>query len=155
MLELPNRFRPNSDEVAAKVIDGEAIIINLTTGVYYSMDSLGGRIWSLIEANQDIDTIVATIGAEYEVTPERCRADVASLARQLMEEKLVLAMDGGPSGGLAQSSASGDGKKLDYTTPELNIYRDMGDLLALDPPIPGLEPIPWEDPTDKTPKEIG
>jgi len=22
----------------------------------------------------------------------------------------------------------------------------MGDLLALDPPVPGLEPIPWDDP---------
>ena len=43
MSGLPERFRVNTEEVAAKVIDGEAIIINLTTGVYYSMDGVGAR----------------------------------------------------------------------------------------------------------------
>ena len=33
-------------------------------------------------------------------------------------------------------------KKNIYTTPKLNIYNDMGDLLALDPPTPGFEKQP-------------
>ena len=35
----------------------------------------------------------------------------------------------------------------------MNIYRDMGDLLALDPPTPGLGDTPWKDPEDETPKK--
>ena len=37
-----------------------------------------------------------------------------------------------------------------YAAPQLNVYRDMGDLLALDPPTPGLELTPWQD-TEESP----
>jgi hypothetical protein len=40
-------------------------------------------------------------------------------------------------------------QKSAYEPPKLNAYRDMGDLLALDPPMPGLEDIPWEGAEDK------
>lgn len=29
-------------------------------------------------------------------------------------------------------------EKVPYEIPKINIYRDLGDLLALDPPVPGL-----------------
>ena len=37
---------PNVAEVAAKVMDGEAILINLANGMYYSMDGAGGFLWT-------------------------------------------------------------------------------------------------------------
>ena len=42
MLTLQNRLRPNEEEVAGKVMDGDAIIINLSNGIYYSMDKVRG-----------------------------------------------------------------------------------------------------------------
>lgn len=33
-----------------------------------------------------------------------------------------------------------------YSPPVLEVYTDMSDLLALDPPMPGLADIPWRDP---------
>ena len=149
MPDLPRRFRANTEEVAAKVIDGEAIIINLTTGVYYSMDGLGGKIWSLLEDHHDVDSIVESILSEYEVPADQCRTDVLGLASQLLEEDLVLASDQPPSSTIEDNKSE---SKLEYITPELNIYRDMGDLLALDPPVPGLEPIPWDDPAASAPE---
>jgi len=52
---MPERLMPKSDQIAAKVMDGEAVIIDLASGVYYSMDGVGGLIWSLIEATQSMD----------------------------------------------------------------------------------------------------
>jgi hypothetical protein len=40
--------------------------------------------------------------------------------------------------------------KLPYELPKLNIYRDMGDLLALDPPVPGLGDTPWKEPEESS-----
>ena len=40
--------------------------------------------------------------------------------------------------------------ELPYEAPTLNIYRDMGDLLALDPPMPGLADMAWKDPEEET-----
>jgi len=47
MLSSATRFQMNDTEVTATVIDGEAIMINLSSGVYYSTDAVGARIWEL------------------------------------------------------------------------------------------------------------
>ena len=44
MLSSETRLRPNDAEVTATVIDDEAIMINLTSGVYYSTDGVGARV---------------------------------------------------------------------------------------------------------------
>jgi len=35
-------------------------------------------------------------------------------------------------------------EKKPYAAPQLQIYRDMQDLLALDPPAPGMNQIAWD-----------
>jgi len=146
MVRGSDRYRVHDEEVAAKVIDGEAIIINLTTGVYYSLDPTGSEVWSLLEAGHDLDAIAGHLGGRYDVPASTCRGDVERLVDQLLDEKLIVATDAGPQGALP----AGDRSQRDYSAPRLDIYRDMGDLLALDPPVPGLEPIPWDDPLEES-----
>lgn len=142
MLSLQARFRPNEKEVAAKVLDGEAIIINLSNGIYYSMDKVGGVLWAMVEAGHSLEETVEEIVARYDVSPEQARADIDRLAAELIQENLVLASDHAPP----PREHPEPRQKLPYESPRLNIYRDMGDLLALDPPMPGLEEIPWKEP---------
>ena len=68
MIGSNERLVVRRGEVAAKVIDGEAILINLSTGLYYSMGKVGGRVWSLIEQNRNSRDIASAISAEYEIT---------------------------------------------------------------------------------------
>src|SRR5215475_11511434 len=132
MITLQSRLRPNENEVAAKVIDGEAIIINLATGIYYSMDKVGGEMWELLAAEYRLEEVVAAVTARYEVSREQAQADVERLAAELVQENLLLtSSNGGPSQMLNTEESQ---PKLPYEAPALNIYRDMGDLLALDPP---------------------
>lgn len=144
MLSLQARFRPNEQEVAAKVLDGEAIIINLSNGIYYSMDKVGGVLWALLAEGHSLQEILAAIVARYDVSPERARADLERLAAELLQENVVLASDHAPP----PREHPEPRQKLPYESPQLNIYRDMGDLLALDPPMPGLEEIPWKEPAE-------
>lgn len=141
----PRRFRVKSESVAAKVIDGEAIIINLDTGVYYSLDGTGGEAWSLLEGHHSVDAVATALAARYGVPEERCREDVGKLVEQLLAEDLLVPTEGVPEGEPQADEAA----TMDYGLPQLNVYRDMGDLLALDPPVPGLEPIPWDDPLER------
>ena len=87
--EIPERLTPKSQQVAAKVVDGEAVIINLANGVYYSMDKAGGLIWSMIEQAQSLDAIADAVAAAYDVSSVRAREDVEQLAAQLVSEDLV------------------------------------------------------------------
>ena len=143
MPEIPDRLAPKSQQVAAKVMDGEAVIINLANGVYYSMDKAGGLIWSMIEQARSLDAIADAVAAAYDVPPVRAREDVEQLAAQLVAEDLVVAAgDEVPAEGADPAPPP---QKLPYETPKLNVYRDMEELLALDPPMPGLQETPWKD----------
>ena len=141
-----NRRLCRCEEVAAKVIDGEAIMINLNTGVYYSLDKVGGSIWELLERGHSLGEIADAVTAQYDVSQEQARADVDRLAAELLQENLVKISNDEPPPG--QYSEAAQQQKLTYESPGLNIYRDMGDLLALDPPTPGFQDAAWRDPDD-------
>lgn len=143
---LSGRLRPNEREVAAKVFDNEAILINLSSGVYYSMGDVGSLVWQMVEGDHSLEEIVAAVTARYDVSTDRARADVARLARELVQENLVVTSTAAPPA-RARADARPD-RRLPYAAPTLNIYRDMGDLLAIDPPMPALDEIPWKEPSD-------
>jgi hypothetical protein len=147
MQALHHRLRPRGEEVAAKVIDGEAIIINLANGIYYSMDKVGGLIWDLLQVGYDLEEIVVAVTERYDVSREQVQADVQELVEELLRENLVSVSENGASVEKRQVEQQ---EKLHYEVPKLNIYRDMGDLLALDPPTPGLGNTPWKDPEDES-----
>ena len=142
MVDLTRRYQISNEGVAAKVMDGEAIIMNLGTGVYYSMDKVGALLWSLLESGhslaQCVDTLVARCGA----APERVSGDLLRLVQELVDEGLITLS----SRDLAGAVDNGVELSTPYEAPQLNIYRDMGDLLALDPPTPGLQRSPWGKP---------
>jgi hypothetical protein len=130
-------WKPDPAAVASKVIDGEAIIMNLTNGAYYSMAGVGALMWEGIEQAQAGDSIVERIAARYGAEPARVRADFDRLVAELLAEGLIVetaAEAAAPAGG----SPNGTG----YVAPALNKYTEMADLLALDPPMPALEEIP-------------
>ena len=148
MLPPQARFRLNDSEVTAEVFDGEAIILNLATGAYYSIDKAGGLIWTSIAAGHSVEETAATLVARYDVSPERARADVERVTDELIRERLVLTTEGQSPPQPAAERARPD--RLPYATPSFNVYRDMGAMLALDPPMPRLDEIPWKESDDRT-----
>jgi hypothetical protein len=148
MLGPQQRFKPREEEVASKVIDGEAIIINLANGIYYSMDKAGALVWERLQSGDTLEEVIAAVTAHYDVTDQQAEAHVRELLQELLQENLVMASENGVAA--AAQTAPPPGTKLPYELPKLNIYRDMGDLLALDPPVPGLGETPWKEPEDNS-----
>ena len=150
------RLAPNLKQLAAKVMDGEAIIINLTNGIYYSMDDVGGLVWELIAAGRSLEQISTAIARGYDVSEDQALADLQPLAEKLLEEQLVSVVESSETAEASEtppdSSAVADPgaplsppePRLPYEAPALHKYRDMADLLALDPPMPGQADIPWQ-----------
>ena len=44
------RYRVNSEQVINETIDGEAIMIDLASGAYFSLSQVGAEVWAGIEA---------------------------------------------------------------------------------------------------------
>jgi hypothetical protein len=148
MLSLQHCFLPRQEEVASKVIDGEAIIINLANGVYYSMDRVGAFVWDLLQAGHTLEEVIAAVTRHYDVSREQAESNVRDLVQELVQENLVVSSE---NGAVALAERENEQReKVPYEIPKLNIYRDMGDLLALDPPVPGLGDTPWKEPEESS-----
>ena len=142
MLLVETRLHTNDAEVTATVIDGEAIMINLNSGVYYSTDGAGARIWQLAANGANLSEIQGVIATEYSIPTTQAHEDVLRLVNQFVEEKLLLVHQYTAAPALPVAEPT----QTPYATPQLDIYREMGYLLALDPPMPGLENIAWDEP---------
>lgn len=136
---MPRFLKPNTAEVAAKDVDGEAVLINLTNGMYYSMDLVGGFIWSLIEGGYELAAIADAVAERYDIAGDVAKKDVEELARQLLDEKLALPGEGKATNGPIEAKDAPEPQA--YAAPELNKFDDMVDLFALDPPLPELSKL--------------
>jgi hypothetical protein len=70
-------------------LDGEAVLLNVETGVYYGLNPLGTDIWRLISTGSTEQEICSALLGEYEVEPGRLRIDVASFLNVLREKGLT------------------------------------------------------------------
>lgn len=133
MVAMKDRLRVSEPGVAARVIDGEAILINLTNGLYYSLAGSGASIWSLIEDGHSLEAIATALAGLSGVSLDRVRRDVRRLASELLEEELVRVADEDPSPPVEPPEARMPGA---YEAPRLVKYDDMAKILVADPPLP-------------------
>ncbi len=62
-------------QVAATVVDGQAVIVMADTGQVTVLNEVGTRIWELVDGSHSLNEIIQAIMAEYEVTPEAAEQD--------------------------------------------------------------------------------
>ena len=78
-----------SDDVVLRELDGEAIILNLASGVYFGLDPVGTRIWRLIEQHGRLADVVTAMRTEYDAPAGRIERDLVELASELVQQGLV------------------------------------------------------------------
>lgn len=87
-INLETVFRKCPD-VIERMIDGEAVLLDTNTGVYYSLEDTGSRIWEMLDGTMTISDIVSRIVEEYEVSEDRAIEDAGKLFADLEREGLV------------------------------------------------------------------
>lgn len=85
---LPIRPR-RRDGVLEQTVGASHVLLEPTSGLYYSLDEVGGRIWELCDGIRLTSDVVAVIQQEYDAAPETIEADVLALLAELADEKLV------------------------------------------------------------------
>jgi len=87
------RYRVSGDALTATLSDG-AVLLNLHSKRYFSLNETGTRVWGLIEQNAELDDIVRTLTAEYDVPESEARSEVIALVSELLAEGLVVGASG-------------------------------------------------------------
>lgn len=80
------------DSVAARKIGDETILLNLETGTYYGLDSVGSRFLELLERNGEIAFAHLTLLQEFDVKPEILEADILRLCEEMRSKGLLEAV---------------------------------------------------------------
>lgn len=125
------RYRVNHPQVINESIDGESIMINLATGSYYSLDTVGGEVWGLVEQSYSVDDIATELGRRYAASEDDIRSAVEHLLGQLSHEQLVVEDPQAPAPPV--SAGSPVAVALPFRRPTLEKFTDMQDLILLDP----------------------
>jgi hypothetical protein len=123
-------FRVDSGHVVGDVFDdGEAAVIDLRNGIYFSLNSTGALLWPLLVEGTTVDALVARV-----ISPSDQVSNVAPAI-----ESFVAAL---AAAGLIEEVDDVDAEAIDrlaaadrppFVPPELERFDDLQDLLLLDP----------------------
>lgn len=78
-----------SPHVLFRELDGESVLLDLETGQYYGLNSVGTRFWQLLPPQNHLSAIVLALLAEYEVDEATLARDLRELAETLAAADLV------------------------------------------------------------------
>jgi predicted RNA-binding protein len=78
-----------SEDVLFQELQGDAVLLDLKTGVYFGLDKVGTRIWTLLGEHKVIAGAVDAMTQQFDVTPERCAGDVLALVLKLHDHGLL------------------------------------------------------------------
>ena len=67
----------------------EAAVLNLKNSVYYGLDSVGARVWTLLQQPRSVGELRDTLLSEYEVEARRCEQDLLALLESMRSEGLI------------------------------------------------------------------
>ena len=136
------QFRVNTPDVTHEVIDGEAVIINLVTGNYYSLQGEGAEIWSLLAGGVGVGAVVDQMTRCYDENSSRIGDNVLQLVSQLQQEQLILVSQGTGTPVAADTPQRNTNGRRQFRPPVLHKFTDMQELLILDP-IHEVDPTGW------------
>src|SRR3989442_15622667 len=77
------------EDVVFRILGDEAVLLNLSSGVYFGLDSVGTRMWQLMSEHGSTEKDVETLLTQYEVEEGQLRPDLDNLIQQLSEKGLV------------------------------------------------------------------
>jgi hypothetical protein len=89
VMQLTDRPRHNP-QATHQSVGEEAIVINLNTGSYYSLNDTGTLCWDLLDGQRTIADCAQQIAQEYEVEIGEVEADLLELAAEFKAEGLIL-----------------------------------------------------------------
>ena len=79
----------NKDNVVSRELEGEAVMLNLESGVYFGLDEVGTRIWALIQEHGALRKVFEVMQREYDVAPPTLESDLLRLVEELRAKGLV------------------------------------------------------------------
>ena len=147
-------YRVSGPRVIYENIDGELILVHMEKGTYFNTDEVGAFIWNMIEGRATATEIIHAVEARYDEVGEGIPGAVRRFLTRLVDEDL--AVEDSDTGAPRASAPAVPHARQPFMVPALQAFRDMQDMLSLDPihdveaagwPVPKMDDDPSVSPT--------
>jgi hypothetical protein len=76
--------------VLFRELEGESVLLDLESGVYFGLNGVGTRIWGLLGEQGSLRSVYERLLDEYDVAPSRLEWDLLGLATDLCDRGLTI-----------------------------------------------------------------
>jgi hypothetical protein len=124
------RYAKFDNNILSDVFGEEVVLVNLDSGMYYSLRGSATQIWIRLFNQYSLIEILADLIQIYQVTENQLITDINLFVTQLLELKII------------KTATDAERKEIDfiskdvlidYSTPVVEIFSDMQEILLLDP----------------------
>jgi hypothetical protein len=81
-------------DVIFQQLDGEAVLLNMQTEIYFGLDRIGTQIWQLIEKHSSLRVVAQTLLDQYEIGEEQLQDHLFEFIEKLESKGLVAVYTG-------------------------------------------------------------
>ena len=86
--DLKSKVRVGDDVVFSE-LEGESVVLNIQSGIYYTLNEVATRAWALLQEHGEVGAAHQALTREYDVPEEQLRADLLILVDRLASLGLV------------------------------------------------------------------
>lgn len=123
-------FQVASNNIHSQIFDDEAVVMDMTSGLYFSLRGAAVAVWSAIMAGATRAQATAALAARYDAPDEAIAAALDTTLKALNEHGLIVPASGSPAAGEPTPPAASRGP---LEPPTIERFTDMQELLLLDP----------------------
>jgi len=135
---MSTRYRANGPRFVDETIDGEALIMDMLKGSYYSCEWASAYAWNALAAGTSVPETAALLAARYGVDSEHAERDLDGFVEQLVRDELLVEraepdaeqLDGNAFDPIALDALVPPGE---YTALTVEKFTDLADVILLDP----------------------
>ena len=87
-LSLSSKIRLKK-EVLFRELDGETVLLNTQTGVYFGLDPAGTAVWNWLQKERQLKPVFESMLETYDVDAAQCKEDLLRFAQILQKNGLL------------------------------------------------------------------
>ena len=91
---MPETYIARSSAIAARMLAGEMMVMNLRNSTFYTLNPAATAIWQAADGRTPLREIVEQrICAEFDIAPEQAQKDAAEFVADLSEHGILQVSD--------------------------------------------------------------
>jgi hypothetical protein len=94
-IDLSRAYGP-SEDVVVREIEGEIVIVPLTSGIgdmedeLFTLNETGRAIWDRIDGSRPVSSVIRDLAAAYDAPAGTIEADVVGLLQELLIRRMIV-----------------------------------------------------------------